>query len=90
MAYTEPVEAKPTDQLASLGELTKDLREGKVDVLIILGSNPVFTAPRSSPGAPWSGVGNGMNGTRLPSGRSAIASTPRTGRPSLSAIAIGH
>ena len=31
-----------------------------------------------------------MNGTRVPSGRSAIASMPRTGRSSFSAIAIGH
>jgi molybdopterin-containing oxidoreductase family iron-sulfur binding subunit len=46
VAYSEPVEAKPTDQLASLAELTRDLREGKVDVLVILGANPVFTAPR--------------------------------------------
>jgi molybdopterin-containing oxidoreductase family iron-sulfur binding subunit len=45
VAYTEPVEPKPVDQLASLTELVKDLREGKVDVLIIMGSNPVFTAP---------------------------------------------
>ena len=37
-----------------------------------------------------SGVGNGMKGTRVPSGRSATASAPRTARPSLSATAIGH
>jgi molybdopterin-containing oxidoreductase family iron-sulfur binding subunit len=46
VAYSEPVEAKPVDQLASLADLTKDLLDGKVDVLVILGSNPVFTAPR--------------------------------------------
>ena len=31
-----------------------------------------------------------MNGTRVPSGRSATASCPRTGRPSLRVTAIGH
>ena len=31
-----------------------------------------------------------MKGTRVPSGRSATASAPRTARPSLSATAIGH
>jgi molybdopterin-containing oxidoreductase family iron-sulfur binding subunit len=43
--YTEPVEANPVDQLASLGDLVNDLRRGQVDTLVIVGSNPVFTAP---------------------------------------------
>ena len=43
--YTDPVEASPTDQLASLADLVSDLRGGKVDTLIIAGANPVFTAP---------------------------------------------
>ena len=33
----------------------------------------MFTAPARVPEASYSGVGNGMNGTRVPSGRSAIA-----------------
>ena len=31
-----------------------------------------------------------MNGTRVPSGRSATASTPRTGRPVFRVTAMGH
>ena len=50
----------------------------------------MLTAPMSLPDASWSGVGYGMNGTRVPSGRSATASTPRTGRPVLRVTAIGH
>ena len=43
--YTDPIEARPVDQLASLADLVKDLDAGAVDVLLILGGNPVFTAP---------------------------------------------
>jgi len=43
--YTEPVEAKPVDQVASLQELAKDLDTGAVDVLLILGGNPAYDAP---------------------------------------------
>jgi molybdopterin-containing oxidoreductase family iron-sulfur binding subunit len=46
VTYSDPVEANPTDQLASLRALVDDLRAGQVDALLILGSNPVFTAPR--------------------------------------------
>lgn len=42
---TDPVEAEPVDQLASLRELAADLEAGKVDTLLILGGNPVFDAP---------------------------------------------
>ncbi|HSB68502.1 MAG TPA: TAT-variant-translocated molybdopterin oxidoreductase [Candidatus Methylomirabilis sp.] len=45
VVYTDPVEANPVDQNASLRELTQDMDAGKVSVLIILGGNPVFTAP---------------------------------------------
>src|SRR5215217_6621398 len=37
-------------------------------------STSMLTAPTSSPAALRSGVGNGTNGTRRPSGRSATAS----------------
>ena len=37
-----------------------------------------------------SGVGNGMKGMRVPSGRSATASALRMARPSFRATAIGH
>jgi MoCo/4Fe-4S cofactor protein with predicted Tat translocation signal len=45
VGYTEPVEARPTDQLASLRELASDMEAGRVEVLLILGGNPVYTAP---------------------------------------------
>jgi molybdopterin-containing oxidoreductase family iron-sulfur binding subunit len=43
--YTDPIEASPVDQLASLHDLVKDLDAGAVDLLLILGGNPVFTSP---------------------------------------------
>ncbi len=43
--FTDPVEAAPADQLASLKELCADLDSGAVDVLLIVGGNPVFNAP---------------------------------------------
>ncbi len=45
VTYSEPVEPSPVDQLASLRDLAQDLRDGKVDTLIIAGANPIFTAP---------------------------------------------
>jgi MoCo/4Fe-4S cofactor protein with predicted Tat translocation signal len=43
--YTDPVEAVPTLQMASLRELAQDMDAGKVDLLLVVGGNPVFTAP---------------------------------------------
>ena len=43
--YTDPIEANPVDQLASLQDLVKDLDAGAVDLLLIVGGNPVFNAP---------------------------------------------
>jgi molybdopterin-containing oxidoreductase family iron-sulfur binding subunit len=43
--FTAPVEAEPVDQLESLRTLTADMEAGKVELLIILGGNPVYTAP---------------------------------------------
>jgi molybdopterin-containing oxidoreductase family iron-sulfur binding subunit len=43
--YTEPVEFRPANQLASLRELKGDLESGAVETLLILGGNPVYTAP---------------------------------------------
>src|SRR5262249_8736815 len=49
-----PVEARPdepedparaNDPLGSLRELVEDMRNGRVDVLFILGGNPVYSAP---------------------------------------------
>jgi molybdopterin-containing oxidoreductase family iron-sulfur binding subunit len=43
--YASPVEAMPTDRHASLVELTMAMDAGQVEVLVILGGNPVFSAP---------------------------------------------
>jgi molybdopterin-containing oxidoreductase family iron-sulfur binding subunit len=43
--YTEPVEADAIEHLTSLRELVADVDAGKVEILLILGGNPVFTAP---------------------------------------------
>ncbi|MGB9465588.1 MAG: TAT-variant-translocated molybdopterin oxidoreductase [Candidatus Acidiferrum sp.] len=43
--YTEPVEANPVNQLESFTELCADMDAGKVDTLLIFGSNPVYDAP---------------------------------------------
>ena len=43
--YTDPVEAKPQDQTAALKELVGEMNAGKVDLLLIMGSNPVYDAP---------------------------------------------
>ena len=43
--YTDPVEAKPVDQIASLNDLVQDLNNGVVDTLLILEGNPAYTAP---------------------------------------------
>ena len=43
--YTQPVEAEPTNQLDSLRELVADMNASRVDLLVIVGGNPVYTAP---------------------------------------------
>src|SRR6266436_5896228 len=43
--YTESVEAQPVNHLESLRELCSDIEAGKVETLVILGANPVYTAP---------------------------------------------
>jgi MoCo/4Fe-4S cofactor protein with predicted Tat translocation signal len=43
--YTDPVDANPVNQTESLKELVADMQGGKVDLLIILGGNPVYDAP---------------------------------------------
>ncbi|MGE0822186.1 MAG: TAT-variant-translocated molybdopterin oxidoreductase [Candidatus Binatia bacterium] len=45
VVYTEPVEAGSSDSPASLQDLASDIKEGKVELLISLGGNPVYTAP---------------------------------------------
>jgi len=43
--YADPVSANPVNQTESLKELVADINGGKVDLLIILGGNPVYDAP---------------------------------------------
>jgi MoCo/4Fe-4S cofactor protein with predicted Tat translocation signal len=43
--YTDPLEVNPADGIESLGALVNDMKAGKVDVLLILGGNPVYDAP---------------------------------------------
>ena len=43
--YTEPLEVASVDQGESLAELVTAMDEGQVDVLLILGGDPVYTAP---------------------------------------------
>ncbi len=43
--YTDPVEARPDNQIQSIQELAQDLDSGQIDLLVILGGNPVYNAP---------------------------------------------
>jgi MoCo/4Fe-4S cofactor protein with predicted Tat translocation signal len=45
VVYTDPVEVAPVNHMESLRRLVADMRAGRVDSLLILGGNPVFTAP---------------------------------------------
>jgi molybdopterin-containing oxidoreductase family iron-sulfur binding subunit len=43
--YTDPIEVKPADHAASLRDLVLDMRAEQVELLLILGPNPVYDAP---------------------------------------------
>ena len=43
--YADPVDANPVNQIESLKELVADMQAGKVDLLVIVGGNPVYDAP---------------------------------------------
>jgi MoCo/4Fe-4S cofactor protein with predicted Tat translocation signal len=43
--YTDPLEIDPVDQIASITDLFNDLNAGKVELLVIIGANPVYNAP---------------------------------------------
>ena len=47
--YSSPIEADPVEHAQSLRELADDMAAGQVTLLIILGGNPVFTAPADIP-----------------------------------------
>jgi MoCo/4Fe-4S cofactor protein with predicted Tat translocation signal len=43
--YSESVDANPVNQAESIKDLVADMRDGKVDLLVILGGNPAYDAP---------------------------------------------
>ena len=45
VTYTDTVEVVPTEQGAAIRELVADMNAGKVFTLIMIGVNPVYTAP---------------------------------------------
>ncbi|MFZ0980927.1 MAG: TAT-variant-translocated molybdopterin oxidoreductase [Candidatus Acidiferrales bacterium] len=45
VTYIESIEVNPVNQLASLEDLVNDLNAGKVELLVVLGGNPVYDAP---------------------------------------------
>jgi Fe-S-cluster-containing dehydrogenase component/anaerobic selenocysteine-containing dehydrogenase len=45
VVYTDPLDVQPMDQINSLRDLVKDIDAGSVEVLLILGGNPVYNAP---------------------------------------------
>ena len=45
VSYHQPITEAPTDDVASLETLVDDMNAGEVDILVVLGGNPVFDAP---------------------------------------------
>jgi MoCo/4Fe-4S cofactor protein with predicted Tat translocation signal len=45
VVYTETAEVRPMNQRAGLAELVGEMNAGTVDLMIILGANPVYSAP---------------------------------------------
>jgi molybdopterin-containing oxidoreductase family iron-sulfur binding subunit len=45
VVYTQTAEAEPVNQLDSIRDLIADMSAGKVDLLLILGGNPVYSVP---------------------------------------------
>jgi molybdopterin-containing oxidoreductase family iron-sulfur binding subunit len=45
VTFTESLEAKPVDQWGELKALVDDLHSGQIELLVILGGNPVYSAP---------------------------------------------
>jgi molybdopterin-containing oxidoreductase family iron-sulfur binding subunit len=43
--YTDPIQVTPLVQSESLRELATDMADGKVELLVILGGNPVYNTP---------------------------------------------
>src|SRR6184192_3530566 len=45
VTYAPTIEVNPTDQVSSLRDLVQAMDAGQVEVLVIVGGNPLFTAP---------------------------------------------
>jgi molybdopterin-containing oxidoreductase family iron-sulfur binding subunit len=45
VVYTQAAEARPTDQRAGLATLVEDMNAGQVGLLLVMGANPVYSAP---------------------------------------------
>ncbi len=45
ITYIEPLDPHPDSSIESLRTLVEDMNAGKVDTLLMIGSNPVYTAP---------------------------------------------
>jgi molybdopterin-containing oxidoreductase family iron-sulfur binding subunit len=43
--YVDPVEPNPMEQLESLKKLTADMQSGAADLVLVIGGNPIYTAP---------------------------------------------
>ncbi len=43
--YLEPIEENPTDQLEDLRTLVSEIDSGAVEILVVVGGNPVYTTP---------------------------------------------
>ena len=43
--YIDPVAARPSNSISDLATLTQDMAAGDVELLLVLGGNPVFSAP---------------------------------------------
>jgi MoCo/4Fe-4S cofactor protein with predicted Tat translocation signal len=58
--YSDPVLANTANSYDSLKDLVADMRAGKVDLLVILGGNPVYDAPADF------GFGDALKNTNIP------------------------
>jgi molybdopterin-containing oxidoreductase family iron-sulfur binding subunit len=45
VVHTDAVEAEPVDQIGSIRDLVRDMSDGRVRLLVILGGDPAFDAP---------------------------------------------
>ncbi|HZT69441.1 MAG TPA: 4Fe-4S dicluster domain-containing protein [Terriglobia bacterium] len=43
--YTDPIETRPEEQIGSIRQLVSDMNAGAVELLLILGGNPVYNCP---------------------------------------------